>query len=256
MSNLTSLLSRFFRPGRSNPVDPVSPSSPVNPSAGFAPPAYPAAPLAPAAPQSTSLRKGTLAALIGIPAAAMLLSVIPEDESGREVAVSVAPDGTATVKHVRGRQYLDTYLDIVGIPTACDGLTDRQKIRLGVSFTEAQCARMLEEALIVHAKGMLDCSPGFDPKAHPYQTVALVSFTYNLGVGAYCKSSIRRALVAGDLRYACDRLLPFNKARVKGVLQPVRGLTNRRNREREYCLTNIEPGHGPENLKQRLARFK
>lgn len=209
-----------------------------------------------AAPKSTVPRRGTLAALIGIPAAAMLLSVIPEDESGREVAVSVAPDGTATVKHVRGRQYLDTYLDIVGIPTACDGLTDRQKIKLGVRFTEAQCAAMLEEALVKHAEGVLKCSPGFAPQDRPYQTVAVVSLAYNVGVGAYCGSSVRRELLAGNTRQACDRILAWNKARVGGVLQPVRGLTLRRNREREYCVTGVVDGATPANLKQRLARFK
>lgn len=266
MNFLTRLLNAVFRPGRNHPLDtaiqpmdpplaPVAPPAPVAPSAPVQQVA-PAPASISAAPGSSGFRKGTLAFLLGPVAAGILFYIIPEEESGRKVDVQIAADGTPTIKHVSGRQYLNTYLDIAGIPTACDGLTDRQKIKLGVSFTEAQCALMLEEALVRHAEGMLKCSPGFDPKAHPYQTVGLVSLTYNIGIGGYCRSSIRRNVVAGNLLEACDRILLYNKGRIRGVLQPVRGLTLRRERERQYCLTGLKPGHTVENLKRRLAPFK
>ena len=217
----------------------------------------PAAPVPATAPkQPVALRRGTLAALIGIPAAAMLLQVIPEDESGRKVDVTIAPDGTPTVKHISGKQYLKVYLDMVGVPTACDGLTDKQKIKLGMSFTEAQCAAMLEEGLVVHAAGLLRCTPGYVPQDRPYTTVGLVSATYNIGIAGYCGSSMKRNLVAGNIRASCDSLLKWNKGRVRGVLQPIPGLTKRRNREREYCITNVVPDATPANLNQRLARWK
>ena len=62
--------------------------------------------------------------------------------------------------------------------------------------------------------------------------VAMVSFAYNVGVGAYCGSSVARLLNAGQTRAACDALLKWNKA--GGVVFP--GLTRRRQAERELCL--------------------
>ena len=62
--------------------------------------------------------------------------------------------------------------------------------------------------------------------------IAMLSFTYNVGGGALCKSSVARKINAGDLRGGCDALLLYNRA--NGV--PLRGLTNRRVAERELCL--------------------
>jgi len=197
---------------------------------------------------------GGLVALIGTAAAAMLFVLVPEEESSRKVEAKVTTDGKIQVRHISGKQYLNAYLDIAGVPTACDGIV--RGVRLGDRYTEAECAAKLEKELVIHAKGMLACTPGFNPKAHPFQTVSLVSFTYNLGVGAYCGSTARRYVVAGNFLKACDWLLPWNKARVRGVLRPVAGLTKRRNRERQYCLTGIKPGYTPDNLNERLAPWK
>lgn len=197
----------------------------------------------------------SLVSLIGAAAAAMLFTDVPREESGRVVeAVPNQDNSQILVRHVKGKQYLKAYLDIAGVPTACDGII--RGVRMGQKYTEKECLAKLEQELVIHTRGMLQCSPGFDPKANPYQTVALVSFTYNLGVGAYCGSSVRKNVVAGRMVQACDRLLPWNKARVGGVLRPVKGLTYRRNRERQYCLTNLVPGHTPENLKHRLRHWK
>ena len=101
----------------------------------------------------------TLAGILGsATAAAMLLTSIPAEESGRKVAVTIAPSGAATVRHIAGRQYLNAYLDVVGVATACDGITKNIKIRM--RFTEAQCTVMLENALIEHAEGVIACVPG------------------------------------------------------------------------------------------------
>jgi hypothetical protein len=54
----------------------------------------------------------------------------------------------------------------------------------------------------------------------------------------------------------CDWLLPWNKSRVKGRLVPLRGLTLRRHREREYCITGIVPAATAGNLKHRLEAWK
>lgn len=195
----------------------------------------------PAAPKRVA-KRGTLAAVIGFAGAALALTMVPKDESGRTVEVELADDGTAKVTHVSGRQYLEAYLDVAGIPTACDGiiLYNGRRVRIGDVFTEQQCAAVLEKELVKHAEGMMKCTPAFrnylDKEAIGPTLAATTSFTYNVGIGGYCGSTAARRFNAGNWRGACDAFLMWNKARVRGVLRPVRGLTLRRQRERALCL--------------------
>ena len=186
---------------------------------------------------ATALKKGTLASVIGIAAAALVMQTVPEDESGRHVKVTVAQDGTATVQHVRGPQYLRAYLDIAGIATACDGIT--KGVRMGQVYTEAQCAMLLERELVIHAQGVMNCTPGLRTERLAPQRAAAVSLAYNIGVAGYCKSTAARRFNAGDYRGGCEAFMSWNKARVRGVLRPVQGLTNRRARERAMCLRGL-----------------
>lgn len=187
-------------------------------------------------PPASRLRKGTLAALVGFATAGLLFKAVPAEESGRKVTVDFQVDGTATVQHVSGPQYLKAYLDIAGIPTACDGLT--KGVRLGQTYTPAQCTVLLEAALVEHAAGVMRCTPGLSTTIPRRDNVrfAAISMAYNIGVGAWCGSTARKLLDAGNIRAACDAFLRWDKARVRGVLRPVRGLTLRRQREREHCL--------------------
>jgi lysozyme len=181
--------------------------------------------------------KARLAALVGIPAAVALLTLIPEEESGRKVAVKIAPNGEATVRHVSGKQYLEAYLDIAKVPTACDGIT--RGVRMGQTYTEDQCAALLEQELVIHTKGVLNCTPGLNAAKRDNQRVAAISFAYNVGVQAYCGSSVARRFNAGNWRGGCDALLMWDKARVGGTLRPVKGLTRRREKERQICLRGL-----------------
>jgi lysozyme len=190
-------------------------------------------------------KAGTLAAVIGFAAAALVLKDVPQDESGRKVDVVIANDGVAKVTHISGKQYLQAYLDVAGIPTACDGIIryNGRPVRIGDIFTEEQCTAELEKALVKHAEGMMACTPAFrnylDKEAIGPTLAATTSFTYNVGVRGYCGSTAARRFNAGNWRGACDAFLAWNKARVRGVLRPVRGLTERRQRERALCLRGL-----------------
>ncbi len=188
-------------------------------------------------PRRISPKQGTLAALIGTAAAAILFNTIPAEESGRKVEATVQPDGTATVRHISGPQYLKTYLDIAGVPTACDGIT--KGVRRGQTYSQAQCTKLLEQELYVHAAGVLRCSPALRQSGHDWQKAAAVSLAYNIGIGAFCGSTVRKRFDAGDWKGGCDAFLRWNKARVRGVLRPVAGLTARRQRERAICLRGL-----------------
>lgn len=189
----------------------------------------------PAAAPIGAKAKLTLAAVVGPIAAIALLTLTPAEESGRKVDVQLARDGTPTIRHISGKQYLRVYLDAVGVPTACDGLTDRQKIRLGLSFTEAQCATMLEAALIEHAVEVKRCTPAIFAPGTENQRVAAVLLTYNIGWPRWCKSTADRLFDAGKFRAACDAFLPWNKAGGRVL----RGLVARRDRERAICLKGL-----------------
>lgn len=122
------------------------------------------------------------------------------------------------------------YLDPVGIPTACFGET--KGIKLGMRFTRQECEGMLIESLIAHERGMMACTKVDLPDD---RYVALLSFTYNVGVGNYCGSTLVKKLNAGDVRGACDQLMRWTRA--KGIELP--GLVKRRAAERELCLKGV-----------------
>ena len=196
-------------------------------------------------PMSTAKRT-TLASVVGLAVAVALGVAIPEDESGRKVTATVNPvTKELQVKHISGKQYLRVYLDMVGVPTACDGLTrdpQGRALRLGQSFTEAQCAVMLEDALVAHAQRVMACSPGLRlsndlaiEKTRQGPRFAAVSLGYNVGTGAYCKSTATHRFNAGLYPQGCDALLMWNKAGGRAV----RGLTLRRERERQVCLKGV-----------------
>ncbi|TNE38312.1 MAG: lysozyme [Sphingomonadales bacterium] len=185
------------------------------------------------------LKKRTLVSVVGAATAALLLVNIPAEESGRKVDVKIADDGTATMRHISGKQYLKAYLDVVDVATACDGLTSYKgrKIRITDQFTEAQCAAMLEEELIVHAEGVMQCTPGLAltiPR-RDHVRFAMISLAYNVGVSTYCKSTARKRINAGDIAGACEALTWFNRA--GGKIN--RGLVARRGRERAECMKDI-----------------
>ena len=65
---------------------------------------------------------------------------------------------------------------------------------------------------------------------------AWVSFTYNIGSTAFCKSTAVRLLNAGQYRQACDQMLRW--VYVKG--NKVQGLVNRRQKEHAQCISDLQ----------------
>jgi lysozyme len=128
---------------------------------------------------------------------------------------------------------LKSYRDVVGVWTACYGET--KDIRPGMKFTKERCDEMLlNDGLARHEQGMRGCLNA--PDQIPDKTyVAMVSFTYNVGIGAFCKSTVARRLNNLDYRGACDALLAWNKAGGRVI----KGLTIRRKAERKLCMEGL-----------------
>lgn len=128
------------------------------------------------------------------------------------------------------------YLDIAKIPTECYGHTGPD-VRVGRWRSDAECEALLAVDAREHMEGALRCTPEIADK--PAVLAAVTRLTFNIGVAGYCGSTIARRFKAGDLRGGCDAFLLWDKARVNGRVQQVRGLTNRRQSERAMCLQGV-----------------
>lgn len=147
------------------------------------------------------------------------------------IAGSLALTALATgfVSQWEGRE-LRAYQDIVHVWTICDGET--KGVRPGDVATPAECDAMLARNLVVYEQGLDRCLT----RSVPGQVkVAFLSWTYNVGVGAACGSTLVRKANAGDIRGACNELPKWNRAGGR-VIQ---GLTNRRLAEQKLCLGGL-----------------
>lgn len=143
--------------------------------------------------------------------------------------------GLIAVGLVGGFEGLRTkaYRDSVGVPTVCFGET--RGVKMGDTHTAAECKAMLGNALVEFEAGMRRCL--VNPDKIPDKTyVAFLSLSYNIGTGAFCKSTVVRRANAGELNGACNAILAFNKA--GGRVLP--GLDRRRKEERALCLEGVK----------------
>jgi lysozyme len=104
-------------------------------------------------------------------------------------------------------------------------------VEQGDTYTPEECATMLSVALADYRDRLVTCIPALPQQPEGVQ-VALVSWSYNVGTGAACGSTLARLANAGDWLGACNQLPRWNRA--GGVV--VRGLSNRREAEQALCL--------------------
>ena len=130
----------------------------------------------------------------------------------------------------------EAYLDRIASPpvwTVCYGET--RGVKPGDRYTSAQCNEMLMDALADFRAPLIACIPDLPSQPEGVQ-VALISWTYNVGAGAACGSTLAKRANAGDWPGACNQLPRWNKAGGK-VIQ---GLTNRRAAEQRLCLNALK----------------
>lgn len=138
--------------------------------------------------------------------------------------------------HDEGLRTVD-YRDIAGVPTACYGHTGTG-VAVGTQRSGPECRLLLSNDARAHLLGVTGCVPAL--ASRPPQLAAATRLSYNIGVDAFCRSTAARRFKAGDWRGGCDAFLAWNKARIDGRLTMVRGLAERRQRERAMCLTGVE----------------
>jgi lysozyme len=130
------------------------------------------------------------------------------------------------------------YKDIAGVWTDCFGET--QGVVPGVARGKAKCEALLVKR--VHDDYYMPLAttiPGFTYLPAPTQ-MATVELAYNVGPGRVASGSVGQLLGRGHIKEGCEAFMLYNKARVNGTLREVKGLTDRRARERAKCLEGVK----------------
>jgi lysozyme len=130
---------------------------------------------------------------------------------------------------------LEAYKDPIGVWTIGYGTTSRAGIGVtvspGMTITEAEAEDYLRRALELFGQKI---APGFKRPPTPNQYGAMLSLAYNIGPGAFLRSTCLKRFNAGDLEGAAEALQWFNKAGGKVW----RGLVRRRAEEAELFLSS------------------
>ena len=150
--------------------------------------------------------------------------------SGIGLSAALVLAGAGTVSYYEGASN-KAYLDPVGIWTICYGET--KGVNKGDYKTDEECLDSLAEELTEHHKKMVMY---IKTPISQKEEAAYLSFTYNVGVGAFSKSTLLKKLNSGDRVGACNQLLRWDKAGGKKL----KGLTLRRQSENKLCLEGVQ----------------
>lgn len=130
----------------------------------------------------------------------------------------------------------NAYKDPVGIWTIGYGHTGSAAYQ-GNIITPGQAQTLLNADMAEAQKPLKIFADDLDP----YQLAALTSFIFNVGGGAFLRSTLRRKLAAGDTEGAADEFLRWDKAtKPNGEKVTLRGLTIRRAHERDVFLNGLK----------------
>lgn len=106
--------------------------------------------------------------------------------------------------------------------------TDGRKIKMGDTINEQQA----EHLLMWELKNKSIALHGLNLNQNQFDS--LLSFVYNLGIGAFAKSTLRKKILTNPNDPTIkDEFMRWNKARVGGELMELKGLTRRRTCEAE-----------------------
>ncbi len=152
----------------------------------------------------------------------------------QRIALAIAAATAIAVPAEGLRQY--AYYDPPGILTVCWGSTTN--VVAGRYYSIDECRARLEIDMLRAVETVEGCQPGL-----PGPVLAAFSdAVFNIGprgAGGARVSTAARLLKERNYRAACDQLLRWNKAKVAGQLVELPGLTKRRAKERELCLTGV-----------------
>ena len=150
--------------------------------------------------------------------------------------MKISKTGINLIKEFEGCS-LKAYKCPAGVWTVGWGTTEPVngvKPHQGMVITQAQA----DALLVTHLKVYEDAVNRLGTTLNQNQFDALVSFCYNLGTGIF-KGNLLTAIKSGNEYKVANQLLLYNKARVNGVLTELKGLTRRRQAERDLYLKPV-----------------
>lgn len=136
-------------------------------------------------------------------------------------------EGTGPVKQTASGPVYHAYKDAVGVNTICHGHT--AGVKMGQTATDDMCKQWLMEDLNIAVESI---NKNVKVDLTEYQTMALASFIYNVGGGAFSKSTMLKRINEGKFCAAAAEFPRWNKAG-KVVLD---GLTKRRYAEQDLFV--------------------
>lgn len=138
--------------------------------------------------------------------------------------MKISKKGLELIKAFEGLE-LKAYKDSVGILTIGYGSTGSH-VKSGMTITKEQAEELLKQDVSRFEKGVNDL---VKVPLTQNQFDALVSFSFNLGLGNLKSSTLLRKLNASDYSGAANEFLRWNRA--GGVV--LKGLTRRRQTEKD-----------------------
>lgn len=136
--------------------------------------------------------------------------------------------GIDLIKQFEGCK-LTVYPDVGGLPTVGYGHMDR-KLNIGDKITQDQADKYLASDLGACAKALQKL---ITVDLTDNQFSAIVAFAYNVGIGAFDRSTMHKLLNAGGINSVSCEFEKWDK--VNGV--EVQGLKNRRLAEKKLFLS-------------------
>jgi lysozyme len=146
--------------------------------------------------------------------------------------MKTSDDGRRAIMQREGVK-LRAYRDSVGIPTIGVGHTSAAgppEVRIGMLDISRHEAEAILTRDLAKFEGAITQHVIVPLEQHEFD--ALVSFVFNVGEGAFAKSTLLKKLNAGDRKGAADQFLVWTKAGGKTL----KGLVTRRNSERAQFL--------------------
>lgn len=151
----------------------------------------------------------------------------------KRIVAAIAAASAIAVPAERLMQW--AYRDPVGILTVCYGATGHG-VTTGKKYSLEECKARLDADMLEAVETVERCQPGLPENV----LAAFADAVFNLGPTIACdrgRSTAARFLATKQYDAACNQLPRWNKARVAGQMIELPGLTKRRMKERELCLS-------------------
>ena len=128
-----------------------------------------------------------------------------------------------------------------GLPTVCGGHTD-WSLRVGTAYSKADCDKIDRANSAKYALAIIECTGHTDTNRvlNQHMLDGLTLFSINVGIAGACGSRAVKLIKAGKASEGCKAIAngPYGEPVWSYVNKTtfVRGLYNRRQFERDWCL--------------------